>query len=143
MKIGIAADHWGYKLKEKLKKDLGKKYEILDYGTNSEERTDYPDYALKLGEAIRNKEIDFGVAICGTGIGMSIALNKMKNITCAKVNSVKEAKRAKEHNHANTLAMPGSICACKAKKMIEEFLNAKPNNEEAYLRRIEKVGKLK
>ena len=136
MKIGIATDHWGYKLKEKLKQNLGKKYEILDYGTNSEERTDYPDYALKLGEAIRNKEIDLGVAICGTGIGMSISLNKMKDITCAKVNSIKDARRAKEHNHANALAMPSNICSYKAKRMIESFVNAEYNNEEAYLRRI-------
>ena len=138
MKIGLAADHRGYKLKEDLKEVL-KEYEIIDYGTTSEERVDHPDYAFKLGEAIKNKEVDLGIAICGTGIGISIDLNKVKTVMCAKISTVEEAILAKEHNHANAIALSGTTPKEQAQKMVLAFLNAKENNEESYLRRIEKV----
>ena len=105
MKIGIASDHRGYKLKEKLKKELLKRnYEIIDYGTYSEESTDYPDYAFKLGENVRNKNVNFGIAICGSGIGISIACNKVKGIRCAKVVNSAEAKVTRLDNDANIVA---------------------------------------
>ena len=85
MRIGIASDHRGYKLKEQLKHMLD--YEFIDYGTYSEESCDYPDFAFKLGEAVRDNKVDFGVAICGSGIGISIACNKVKGIRCAKVDN--------------------------------------------------------
>ena len=91
MKIGITSDHGGYKLKNKLIKSFRNKYDILDYGTDSEESVDYPDFAFKLGEAILRKEIDFGIAICKTGIGMSISLNKVKGIRCAKIDNLEDA----------------------------------------------------
>ena len=71
MKIGIASDHRGYKLKEQIKEQITD-IKVIDYGTNSEEICDYPDYAFKLGEAVVNKEVDLGVAICGSGIGIGI-----------------------------------------------------------------------
>ena len=80
MKIGITSDHGGYDLKNKIIKYYRNKIEIIDFGTNIKESVDYPDYAFKLGEAINNKEIDFGISICKTGIGMCIALNKIKGI---------------------------------------------------------------
>ena len=86
IKIGIASDHRGFNAKERLKEYFDEiDITIIDYGTNSSESVDFPIYAKKLGEAIQNSEIDFGIAICGTGIGMSIALNKMKGVYCAKV----------------------------------------------------------
>ena len=92
MKIGIASDHRGYDTKEKLKKHFRDKYEIIDYGTDSKERTDYPIYGIKLGEKVRDKEVDYGIAICGSAIGISIACNKVKGVRCGKVNSKEEAR---------------------------------------------------
>ena len=77
MKIGFASDHRGYALKKQLMKELSKEYDVVDYGTYSEESTDYPDYAFVLGESVASKQVSFGVAICGSGIGISIACNKV------------------------------------------------------------------
>lgn len=141
MKIGITSDHRGYILKQKIIEELKDEYEIIDFGTNSEDRVDYPDYAFKLGSAIQKKEVDLGIAICGTGIGISIALNKVKGVLCAKINNKEEARLAKEHNHANAIAFSGAIEAKDAKEMILTFLNAKPNNEKAHVNRINKILK--
>ena len=105
MKIGIASDHRGYRAKEMLIKYLNDKYKVIDYGTDSEESTDFPIYAKRLGTGIQNNEIDFGIAICGTGIGMSICLNKMKGVYCAKVTSESEAILCRSHNNANVIAV--------------------------------------
>ena len=139
MKIGIASDHRGYELKKEIIENIK---DIKDYGTFSKERVDFPDYAKSLGDAINNKEIDLGIAICGTGIGISIALNKIKNIMCAKIDSIEDAKMAKEHNHANAIAFKASTDLNTALKMIDTFINTKSNNEEAYLRRINKIKEL-
>ena len=105
MKIGLASDHRGYKLKQQLIEELVKRnYEVEDYGTDSEESTDYPDYAFKLGENVRDKKVDFGVAICGSGIGISIACNKVKGVRCAKVTTRKEAKVTRNDNNSNIVA---------------------------------------
>ena len=93
MKIGLANDHRGYPLKEKIKKYLNKKgYEIIDYGTNSNESVDYTEYAFKIGEAIIKEEVELGIVICGTGIGISIACKKVKGRRCAKVDKVRQDK---------------------------------------------------
>lgn len=116
MKIGIANDHGGYKLKQDLKQELEKQgYEVLDYGSTSEERVDYPEYAFKLCHAVISNEIELGIAICKTGIGMSIACNKVKGIRCAKIDNEIDAKYSKCHNNANVLAIS-------ANKKIEEIL---------------------
>ena len=102
MKIGLASDHRGYKLKQQLINELkNRNYEVIDYGTNSEESTDYPDYAFKLGESIVNKNADFGVAICGSGIGISIACNKVKGIRCAKVDSIGDVIATRNDNETS------------------------------------------
>lgn len=141
MKIAIASDHRGYKLKEYLMQELRTKYEVLDLGTNSEDSVDFPIYGIALGEAIQNKDADLGIAICGTGIGISIAANKVKGVMCAKINSIEEAHFAKEHNNANVLALSGKTNPIEALKMIEEFLNTTPNTEEKYIRRINEILK--
>ena len=87
MKIGFASDHRGYALKQQLMKELSKEYDVVDYGTHSEESTDYPDYAFVLGESVASKQVSFGVAICGSGIGISIACNKVLGVRCAKVST--------------------------------------------------------
>ena len=102
MKLGIASDHRGYKLKEQIKNELD--IEIIDYGTYSEESCDYPDFAFKLGEAVVNKEVDYGIAICGSGIGISIACNKVKGVRCAKVSDSEEAHVTRLDNNSNIVA---------------------------------------
>lgn len=134
MTIGITNDHRGYNLKQKVTKyleSLG--YNIIDYGAVSEESVDFPLYAFKLGDAINNKDVDLGIAICGTGIGMSIALNKMKGIYCAKVSSVKEAKLCREHNNANVIAISEDIS--NVEDVVNTFVSTKSLSEEKYLRR--------
>ena len=104
--IAIGSDHGGYKLKEEIKRYLGESgIEYKDYGTDSEERTDYPIYAKKVAEAIQNKECDKGIAICRSGIGMSIVANKFKGIRCAKCNDEEEARLSRAHNDSNILAL--------------------------------------
>ena len=106
MKIAIASDHRGFPTKQELIKYLSKKnYEVLDYGTNSTDMVDYPEYAFKLGESVANKEVDFGIVVCGTGIGVSITANKVDGIRCALVHDVFSAKATRAHNDTNMLAM--------------------------------------
>ena len=105
--IGIGSDHGGFKLKEKILNEL-KEYNIKDYGTFNESSVDYPLFAFKVAEAIKNKEIEKGILICTTGIGISIAANKVKGIRCAKVDNLNEAKMTRLHNDANIIALNGS-----------------------------------
>ena len=109
MKIGFASDHRGLLLKNKIIEELKKEgIETIDYGTKSKESADYPDYAFILGENINNKNVDFGVAICGSGIGISIACNKVKNIRCAKVNTKEEVIITRNDNDSNIIALSAS-----------------------------------
>ena len=104
--IALGADHGGYKLKEEIKRYLDESgIEYKDYGTNSEERTDYPIYAKKVAEAIQNKECDCGILVCRSGYGMTVVSNKFKGIRCAKCNDEEEAKYSRMHNDANVLAL--------------------------------------
>ena len=103
---------------------------------------DYPKYAFKLAEAVKNKEVDLGIVMCGTGIGVSIACNKVKTIRCAKIDNLEEAKSAKEQNNANILAFGAqSHDAIEIKKMIEIFINSTFNSEPRYKIRIDQVEK--
>ena len=139
MKIALASDHRGYNLKKELIKTLKKDYEILDLGTNSLTSVDFPKFGILLGETIRDKKADLGIAICGTGIGISIITNKVEDIMCAKIDSLKDAKLAKEHNHANVLALRGDLNKEEAIKMIETFLSSKHLQDEKYQRRIKEI----
>ena len=129
MKIGIASDHRGYNLKEQIKNVSN--YEIIDYGTNSTESCDYPDYAYKLSQGVLNNEVDFGIAICGSGIGISIACNKVKGIRCAKVSTPEEALYTRNDNDLET-----------ALQIIDKFINTPFSNEEKHLRRINKIKEI-
>lgn len=140
MKIGIASDHRGYERKEELK-SLLEDFDVIDFGTFSEEIVDYPIYALKLSEGVLNKEVDLGIVLCGTGIGVSIACNKVKGIRCAKIDNINEAKSSKEHNNANILAFSSSHTKEEIINMIKEFLNSKFNEDPRYIRRINMVEK--
>lgn len=140
-KIGIASDHRGYKLKQKLTKYLTKKgYTIIDYGCDDTQSHDYPEYGFKLGKAIRSGEIEKGIAICGSGIGISIACNKIKGVRCAKVDNVKEAKYTRIDNDANIIAISGDMLAFKAKDIVDTFLKTKFSNLERHQRRIDMLN---
>ena len=141
MKIGIANDHRAYNVKEKLKSLLDS-YDIVDYGCFSSDMVDYPKYAFTLGNAVINKEVDLGIVMCGTGIGVSIACNKVKGIRCAKIDSKDEAKSAKEHNNANVLAFSAQRHAAEEiKEMVDIFINSTFNTAPRYKMRIEQVEK--
>ena len=108
MKIAVAADHGGYKLKEKVKEHLLERgIEVEDLGTHSEESVDYPIYGKLCGEAVASGQADLGVVVCGTGIGISIAANKVHGIRCGLCTSVEMAHLTKQHNNANILALGG------------------------------------
>lgn len=143
MILGFASDHRGFKLKEELKKYFSENnFSIVDYGTNSEESCDYPDFAYKLGTGILNNEVDFGIAICGTGIGMSIALNKMKGIYCAKVSNPKEAMHTRIDNNTNVIAIGEDMSLNDAILTIESFINTEYSYLEKHERRIKKVKQI-
>ncbi len=140
MTIGITNDHRGVKVKEFLREYLtALGYTIIDYGTDNEEAADFPDYAKKLGEGILNREVDLGIAICGTGIGMSIALNKMKGIYCAKVSTVSEATLSRAHNDANAMAISEEMDREQMKEIVTSFIQTPFTNIDRYKIRNDKI----
>ena len=139
MKIGIVSDHRGYELKKKIKKEF-KNIDFIDYGTDSDKSVDYPDYAFKLGKAINKKEVELGIAICGSGIGMSIALNKVKKVRCARVTSIKDVKITRNDNNTNVIAFSSDINFNKVVRMIEEFIDTPFSKEERHIKRINKIN---
>ena len=140
MRIGFASDHRGFNLKEQLKAELTKRnFEVMDYGTNSDKSTDYPDYAFLLGEAVRDGKVDFGVAICGSGIGISIACNKVKGVRCAKVSTKEEAVVTRNDNNSNIVAFGESIPLDKAFEIVINFVSTPFSDEEKHHRRVDKI----
>ena len=106
MKIAIGCDHAGYDLKEKVKEYLNEKqsFEILDIGTYSADSVDYPSFGHTEGQMVVNNEVDKGIVICGSGIGISIAANKIKGVRAALCTSINHAEMSRKHNNANVLA---------------------------------------
>lgn len=140
MKIGIACDHHGIDVKYRLVSFLKSKgYEVIDYGANNEEAKDYPIYAFKVGEAIRNKDIDFGILMCGTGIGMSIAANKVPGVRCARICDFKDARLSQEHNGANIISFSANIRFSKIKKMVIIAITSPKLVEERHIRRVNMI----
>ena len=110
MKIALASDHGGFALKEQIKNYLiSKEIEVIDLGTNSEESVDYPVYGKLCAETVISGKASMGIVCCGTGIGLSIAANKVKGIRCALCTNVEMAEMARKHNDANMLALGGRI----------------------------------
>ena len=142
MKIGFASDHRGFALKQKLMSELEKEnYQVIDYGTYSEESTDYPDYAFLLGKNVVEKNVDCGVAICGSGIGISIACNKVKGIRCAKVTTKEEAEVTRIDNDSNIVAFGEKTSFEDALEIVKTFINTEFSNLEKHQRRIDKIKK--
>ena len=140
MKIGIANDHRGVELKDYLLEKL-QEYEVVNLGTDTNESDDYPDFAFLLGEKVANHEFDYGIAICGSGIGISIACNKVKGIRCAKVSNIEEAKYTRIDNDANIVALSANTNQEDALKIVETFLNTDFSHEERHQKRIDKITK--
>lgn len=141
MKIGIASDHGGFELKEYIKEYLEeKKIEYIDYGTNSLDSVDYPDYGEKLAKGVISKEVDKGIAICGTGIGISIACNKVKGTRAALCGDTYSARMSREHNDANVLALGGRVVGKDlAIEIVSTWLNAKFQGGR-HSRRVDKIS---
>lgn len=126
MKIGIGNDHTAVDLKNEIIKHLEEKgYEVINYGTDSTERFDYPVAGYKVGQAVANKNVDLGITICGTGIGISLAANKVKGVRAAVVSEPYSAKLTRQHNNANIISFGSRVVGSELAKMIvDEFLNA-------------------
>ena len=131
MKIGISNDHRGVETKQELTKYLKDKgYTVINYGTDTSDRVDYTKYGFIIGEKVRDKEVDLGIAICGSAIGISIACNKVKGVRCGKVNSVEEAIHGRERDYVNVIALSGSCDINENKKIVDAFLATKENHED-------------
>jgi ribose 5-phosphate isomerase B len=140
-RIALGADHAGFPVKETIREYLENAgYPLEDLGTWSEESVDYPDYGKAVGEHVANRQADYGIAVCGSGIGISIAANKVPKIRAALAHDVNTARLAREHNDANVLAMGGRVVNGRlAIEMVQAFLTT------AFLggrhaRRVEKIA---
>lgn len=144
MKIAIGADHGGFRLKEDLKafiESLG--HEISDVGCDCADSVDYPDYANKVCDLVIAEEVEKGILICGTGIGMTIAANKMPGIRCALVHDTFSAKATREHNDSNVLAMGERVIGPGlAQEIIKVWLETEFSKGARHENRIEKIRSL-
>ena len=126
MKIGVANDHASVEMKQQVVAYLKEKgYDVVNYGTDSTESCDYPVYGEKIGHAVVSGEVDFGIAICGTGLGISLAANKVHGIRAAVCSEPYTARLSRQHNDANILAFGSRVIGIElAKMIIDEFLGA-------------------
>ena len=143
MKVSIGADHAAYDLKAVVINHLESKgIEVIDRGTYSKDSCDYPDYGIAVAEDIANGTVDKGIVICYTGIGISIAANKVKGVRCALVGSVDAAVLTREHNDSNCLAMGAKYTPSElAIEIVDTWLGTEFSNMEKHQRRIDKITK--
>jgi len=141
IRVIIASDHAGFKLKEEIKKFLTrKKRKVLDLGTKNNSSVDYPDYAHLLSKKMKKSKNLYGILVCGTGIGMSMAANKHKNIRAALCHNSKSSKLSREHNNANVLTLGARLIKKNiALKCVNTFLNTEFSGNNRHLRRIKKI----
>ena len=134
----IACDHGGYELKEEIKKHLLEKgYDLEDIGTHSTESVDYPEFGRAAAEMVAAGKADKGILCCGTGIGISLAANKVKGIRCAVVSDTFSARMSRAHNDANMLALGGRVIAPELAKLIVEIWVKTPFEGGRHQRRID------
>ncbi len=140
MKVAIGIDHNGMQIKNQIIEFLkNQNIEVIDLINENDPLDDYPDYAFAVGETIARKEADLGILLCGTGIGMCIAANKIKGVRCAHVSNENEAKLSREHNYANIIALSAKTNINDILSIIEAFITAEFTNEERHIRRIQKI----
>jgi ribose 5-phosphate isomerase B len=140
MKIALGADHAGFELKEAVKRLLaGQGIEVDDRGTYSTESVDYPDFARAVGEQVARRQADFGILVCGTGIGMSMSANKVPGVRAAKTDTEYEAEMARAHNDANVLCLGARVTdAATAEKLLHKFLETRFEGGR-HQRRVDKI----
>ena len=143
MKIAIGCDHGAFRLKNEIIEFLNSEnYEVKDFGTYSEESCDYPDIALPVAEAVVNKEYDFGILVCGTGIGIGIAANKVPGVRAARCSDTFSAHATREHNNANILTMGQRVVGTGlALDIVKTFLNTEFEGER-HQKRIDKISEI-
>ena len=143
MKIAIGCDHGAFRLKNEIIEFLNSEnYEVKDFGTYSEESCDYPDIALPVAEAVENKEYDFGILVCGTGIGIGIAANKVPGVRAALCSDTFSAHATREHNNANILTMGQRVVGTGlALDIVKTFLNTEFEGER-HQKRIDKISEI-
>jgi ribose 5-phosphate isomerase B len=143
MKIAVGADHAGFPLKEKVKQWLLEQgIQVDDQGTNSGEAVDYPDYARKVAEEVASKKVDRGVLVCGTGMGMAIAANKVPGVRAANPHTVHEAQMSREHNDANVLTLGGrTMTDDQAHSILDAWLRTKFAGGR-HQRRVDKITQI-
>ena len=143
MKIVIGCDHRGYDLKVELMRYLKSSgYYVSDAGCNNVDSVDYPIIAKKVCEEVLQDDDNLGILICGTGIGMAIAANKVKKIRCAKLSTEEEAALSKLHNNANVMALAGTTDKNLAIKIVDKFINTQFSNEERHIRRNNEIDNM-
>ena len=144
MKLAIACDHGGYPLKLTIMECvLAMGHTLIDLGTDSTASVDYPDFAEKLGIAITRGEAERGILICGSGVGASIAANKIKGVYAAVCHDTYSAHQGVEHDKMNVLCLGARVIGPElAKELVEAFLNSQFSNAERHVRRVNKVYKI-
>lgn len=143
MRIGIGNDHVAIELKKTIKEHLEQQgYEVVDFGTNSPERFDYPISGYKVGKAVASGDVDLGVLICGTGVGISLAANKVQGIRACVCSDPYSAKLSREHNNTNIIAFGARVVGQELAKMIvDEWLSA-PFEGGRHQRRIDMLAEI-
>ncbi len=144
MRIAVGADHAGFPLKDQVLELLEKEgHSVVDLGTHNTEPVDYPDYAQAVGESVVKGETQVGILLCGSGVGASIAANKVPGIRAALCHDVFSARQSREDDDANVLCLgPRVIGPALAQELIRAFLAARFSKAERHLRRLEKVAEL-
>lgn len=141
MKVSIASDHGGFDLKEAVKAYLTDKgYEVVDFGTNSKDSCDYPEFARPAAQAVADGKVDKGIVICTTGIGVSIVANKVNGVRCALCHNEYTATMTRLHNDSNVLAMGAAVVEEElAKKIVDIFMETEFSGEEKHVRRVSMI----
>ena len=145
MRIAIGADHGGYPLNERVIEELRSAgHDVTDFGTHDGSiPDDYPDYALKVGQAIQRSEADIGILICGSGVGASVAANKLKGIRAALCGDTYSGHQSREHDDCNVLCLGARVVGEElALEIVRAFVGASFSGEERHRRRLEKIAKI-
>lgn len=143
MRIAVAADHGGYPLNERVIEELrASGHEIEDFGTHDGSLSDdYPDYALAIGRAIQSGRAEIGILICGSGVGASVAANKLKGVRAALCGDTYSAHQSREHDDCNVLCLGARVVGRElALEIVRAFVNARFTNEERHRRRLAKIN---
>jgi ribose 5-phosphate isomerase B len=143
MRIALGADHAGFLLKEDVKRYLAERHvPFVDFGTDSDAPVDYPDYAARVARAVASRECDRGILVCRSGIGMSIAANKVRGIRAAVVADLESARLGREHNDANVLALPGQGMPYPVAREIVRIFLETPFAGGRHQRRVDAISRL-